>query len=57
MDKGAHFLEQSIVQDHFDAGQCKRFRYDHCRFVSFFCPSGMGELFGVIATAGFSRNA
>ena len=57
MEEGAHFLEQSIVHDHLDAGQCERFSYDHCRFVSFFCPSGMGELFGVIATARFSWNA
>lgn len=56
VDRGAYFLEQSVVYDHFDASQRQCFRYEHCRFVRFFCSSGAGKLFGVISAAGFRWN-
>lgn len=55
--KDTHFLEQFIVHDHFDAGQRERFRYEHCRFVSFLRSRRVGELLGVVPTAGFRRDA
>lgn len=45
-----YFFEQPVIHDYLDAGQCERFRYEHCRFVSFFRSSRAGELFGVVST-------